>query len=109
MARALWTWRVAPLFSSPPYYLRPSAGPGPRPMRETYRQRFQRHLGLGLPPVNRNFGPQNALFRKKSKSAPSRGGCWPPAIPVVVVSARLTYVCRCVAFFIAFLRCALSR
>ena len=74
MARALWTWRVAPLFSSPPYYLKPSAGPGPRPMRETYRQRFQCHLGLGLPPVNRNSGPQTPSFRKKVEICPFARG-----------------------------------
>ena len=94
----LWAWRVAPLFSSPPYYLEPSAGPGPRPMWETYRQRFQCHLGLGFSHGKTQFWAPNALFPKTTKSAPSCGGYWLPAIPVVVVSARLTYVCRCVAF-----------
>ena len=70
MARALWTWRVAPLFSSPPYYLEPPAGPGPRPTWETYRQRFQCHLGLGFPTVKRNFGPQNALSPKNNEICP---------------------------------------
>ena len=69
----LWTWRVAPLFSSPPYYLEPSAGPGPRSMWETYRQRFQCHLGLGFPTVKRNFGPQTPSSRKQ-RNLPLRAG-----------------------------------